>query len=227
MFQQKIKFKNSLGLNLSAIFEGESEKDPLVVLCHGYNSSKDGISAASLSKKLIENGLSVFRFDFTGNGKSEGKLSDLTPLQGLDDLQSAVSHLGVEHFGLCGSNFGGHVALMYAAKNPVLALALKAPVSDYLWVIGKEEPSGRRQRFIKVLEGLDIYKEAKKIKAPVLIVHGDKDDVVPVEQSKKLFDYLGGEKQLEIIKGASHQFRDDYLEKVNNLIADFFEERLK
>ena len=93
MFIEKRRFKNSRGLSLAAIYEGENRDAPTVVLCHGYNSSKDKFSTKSLSQKLVEKGFSVFRFDFTGCGQSEGSIDDLTPLQGLKDLKSAVKNL--------------------------------------------------------------------------------------------------------------------------------------
>ena len=225
MFQEKINFKNSRGLTLAALLEGERKDAPLVVMCHGYSSSKNGTSTEGLTAELIKRGLTTFRFDFTGNGESEGKLEQLTPLQGLDDLESAVSHLGIKNFGLYGGSFGGHVALMYASKNAVVALALRAAVSDYSWVI-KGKPSERREGWVRELEGLDLYEKASNISAPVLIVHGGKDEIVPVEQSKKLFESLKGEKHLEIIKETSHQFRGELLKESNDLITDFLQENL-
>lgn len=226
MFQEKISFKNSFGFTLAGILEGGSKDAPLVILCHGYDSSKDSLSNSSLAAELIKKGLLVFRFDFTGNGGSEGKLEQLTPKQGLDDLKSAVKTLGRNKFGLYGGSFGGNVAILYALENPVLALALRAPVSDYLWVVEHDEPSYRRKIWAEQLKDVDIYGEVGKIKVPVLIVHGDKDDVVPVEQSEKLFESLRCEKRLEIIKDTLHQFRGEFLKKSNTLIADFFQEHL-
>ncbi|OGD84615.1 hypothetical protein A2165_02210 [Candidatus Curtissbacteria bacterium RBG_13_40_7] len=225
MFKQKLKFKNSKGMNLSAIYEGENRDAPLVVTCHGFESSKEGVGSKNLAQKLVEKGISVFRFDFTGRGQSEGNTDDLTPLQGLDDLKSAVKSLKHKQFGLYGSSFGGNVALLYASQNPVLALALKAPVSDYLWVIDKEI-SQRRKFWAKELKNLDIYKNAGNIKAPTLIVHGDADKVVPIEQSRKLLELLGGKKTLEVLSSVGHIINDEDLEKTNSLIADFVNKNL-
>lgn len=225
MFQDKINFKNSKGLSLAGVFEGETKEAPIVVACHGYDSSKDSPSNASLAEEIIKRGISVFRFDFTGNGGSEGDLADLTPKHGLDDLKSVISHLEVRDFGLYGSSFGGHVALMYASENPVAALALRAPVSDYAWVVSGE-PSERGKGWIKELRGLNLYREARNISTPTLIVHGNQDETVPVEQSKNLYKALKTDKKLEIIPGASHQFRGEYLERSNKLVADFLQENL-
>jgi len=226
MFIEKRHFKNSKGLNLSAIFEGENRDAPVVVMCHGFESSKDAFSTRSLAQKIVKRGLSVFRFDFTGCGQSEGSIDALTPFQGFDDLKSAVKNLKSDKFALYGSSFGGYVALLYASKNPVLMLALKAPVSDYLWVIENTEPSARRKFWAKELKNIDIFKEARKIKAPVMIVHGDNDHIVPIDQSRRLLRSLGGQKDLIIIEGAGHVMADEDLEKANTEIADFFQKTL-
>lgn len=90
MFYEKRKFENSRDLTISAVFEGKDKKAPTVVICHGYASSKDSVSQKDLSERLLDTGFSVFRFDFTGCGDSQGTINDLTPSIGLDDLRSAV-----------------------------------------------------------------------------------------------------------------------------------------
>lgn len=224
MFKQKLTFKNTRNLALSAIFEGEHRDAPIVVMCHGFESSKDRETNRSLAQKLIEAGLCVFRFDFTGHGQSEGTLADITPLQGLDDLKSAVKNLKKAEFALYGSSFGGYVALLYATENPILALALKAPVSDYS--DSQSSFAVTHPQFIQEVKTIDFYDRAQNIKCPCLIIHGDKDDVVSVEQSQKLFKSLKCDKRLEIISGADHDIRGVDLEKANTLVADFFKQTL-
>src|SRR3989344_2886337 len=220
MFRQERNFKNSRELKLSAIFEGENRDAPVVVMCHGFHSSKDNpITSRTLAQKLVENGLSVLRFDFTGHGQSEGDIDEVTPLIGLDDVKCAIKTLNNQNFALYGSSFGGYISLLYASQNPVLTLALKAPVSDWCQVqISKE----RGKRFCQETKNINIYQKAKNIKAPTLIIHGDKDDVVPLSQSKELFRALKGDKRLEIIRGTDHDIRGEDLEKANTKISDFF-----
>jgi pimeloyl-ACP methyl ester carboxylesterase len=59
-----------------------------------------------------------------------------------------------------------------------------------------------------------------------LIVHGDKDPIVPLIQSKKLLKSLDGEKRLEILPGAGHVMSNKDIEKTSILIADFFAKNL-
>ncbi|MBI3282931.1 alpha/beta fold hydrolase [Candidatus Curtissbacteria bacterium] len=227
MFREKRTFKNSKGLVLSAVFEGDDKKAPTVVICHGYASSKDSESQQDLSKRLLAAGFSVYRFDFTGCGESEGSLSDLTPKNGLDDLKSAVKNLNIEKFAIHGSSFGGYTALLYASENPPLALTLKAPVSDYPAVLSADEDEERpsRDKILKETSNLDIYQKAKNVKCNVLIVHGDADEVVPLKQSKDLLESLGSKtKKLDIIKDAPHTMRGRHMHQAHQRIADFLKE---
>lgn len=229
MFSEKRKFKNSKGLTLAAIYEGENKNNPVVVLCHGYGSSKDKESTKGLAEKLRSKGLCVYRFDFTGCGESEGKLGQLTPDQGQDDLQSAVKDLCRKDFALYGSSFGGYTSLIYASQNPVLALGLKAPVSDYPAVMRAKgnEKENRALDFTEEAYKYDVYKLAKNITAATLIVHGDADTDVPLAQSQKLLKSLASaDKELKILPGAGHIMRNNYLEEANNLLAKFFSDHL-
>ncbi len=224
MFSQKRKFKNLKGLTLHAIYEGNDKNNPVVILCHGYGSSKDNESTHDLSKKLVTAGLSVYRFDFTGCGQSQGELSQLTPDQGQDDLKSAVKNLNAKKFALFGSSFGGYTSLIYASKNPVLALGLKAPVSNYPEVMKAKgnEKENKALDFTKEAFKYDVYELAAKIQAPTLIVHGGNDDDVPLSQIQKLVKSLGGEKELSIIHGGTHQMRGPAMQDAHNQLTKFF-----
>lgn len=60
------------------------------------------------------------------------------------------------------------------------------------------------RKYIEELKNLDLEKNLKKISCPVLLIHGDVDDVVPVIQSKETFNILKGPKKLEVIHNANH-----------------------
>src|SRR3989344_1239020 len=168
-------------------------------MCHGFGSSKDSESTSDLAQKLVTSGLNVYRFDFTGCGESEGTLDECTPNQGLDDLNSAVRNLGKEKFALYGSSYGGFISLVYSSQKPILALGLKAPVSDYVEALSLKgnENETRSRDFASQIADINIYKQAKNITCPVLIVHGSADNDVPISQSEKLLNSLAAQKNLE------------------------------
>ncbi len=227
MFLEKRKFKNSKGLTLSAIYEGYDKSAPTVVICHGFASSKDSISQKDLSQKLIQGGLCVYLFDFTGCGQAEGKIGDLTPTIGLGDLKSSVKDLNLKNFALHGTSFGGYVALLYSSQNPVSALTLKCPVSDYPAVIKAHSDEDERGKILRDTININIYKRVQVITAPTLIIHGDADDVVPLDQSRKLIESLGsGRKGLKVIKNGPHTMRGEHMEEAHSEIVNFLRKTL-
>ena len=61
------------------------------------------------------------------------------------------------------------------------------------------------------LEKMNVPEAAQKISCPVFILHGDRDDVVPVEEAHELYGYLPGSKRLSILQGADHRLSDPAL----------------
>ncbi len=69
------------------------------------------------------------------------------------------------------------------------------------------------------------YKTAKKIQIPTLVVHGDKDKIVPIKQSKKTSKIIKNCK-LEIIKECDHRYtKPEHLQKAVELITEFITQK--
>ncbi len=232
--ERDVIFSNSSGRKLHGVLTVPDAKTfPVVILCHGYASNTRSKTRSELSLHLQKKGIASFGFDFTGCGESEGKLNELTVSRGLADLTAAYNYVkklkNIDgRIGLLGSSFSGSVAVLFAAQHDVKTLALKSPVSDYGSIssvpLDSEE---KRRKFSCDAKKYDVCLAAEKIKSPTMIVHGSKDDVVPAEQSKKLFSHLKCEKKLEIIKGADHRYskKADFL-RMTALISEWFHQHL-
>lgn len=229
---------------------------PMVVMCHGFSSGKNSKTNKLIVESLDRLGIASFRFDFVGHYDSQGSIEDLTISQGVDDLKSAVDYLlrrfqWIDKFrmGLFGTSYGGNVALWYASDNNTFkAIALKAPVSNYaevrelqLGVQGIQEWKNKGFTFIEggggeVKTNFKFYEDSKsrntyylvkRIKARCLIIHGDKDDNVPLNQSLLLKEALNGKATLKVIENAGHNFKEPgQSEEVNNLCVQFFRNNL-
>lgn len=245
----KTYFENSHGDQLCGILSnpsGDTER-PMIILCHGFTTSKDGRTNTLLEELLNKNSISTFRFDFFGHGESEGTFEEVTISEAVDDAQRALSflrHLGFSLFGLLGSSFGGIVSILTASKSDEFdVLALKSPVSDYLGLLIAQNQSikidkwkkkgsipitgadGQSLRlnysFYEDAERIRGYEAVKNIKIPTLIVHGDKDVTVPLEQSK-ISASLMSHCRLEIIRGADHIYSQPrHFEKMIDLLSQF------
>jgi hypothetical protein len=247
--QEKLFFENTKGNRLCGILANPtSNKDrPIMILCHGFSTSKDSYTYVRLEDILNGKGISTFRFDFFAHGESEGEFEDITISEAVDDILNAIKfmkELGYSKIGLVGSSFGGIASVIVASKtDDLFILALKSPVSDDLGKLVAQESrqeieTWKERGFIYYISGdgrglklnysffeddekVNGYETAKKIKIPTFIVHGDNDESVPIEQSKKIVGLIENSR-LEIIEGADHRYsKPEDFEKMLGLISEF------
>ncbi len=220
---------------------------PVVLLCHGFLSSKESATNRALSQRLPALGIATLRFDFFGHGESRGPFQELTLTRCLNQTKVALSWLkafGSPRIGLIGGSFGGLVALHTAAQCADLSvLGLKCPVFDYppLWrerlgeagMRGWQEegnlsfmgPAGKARlgyAFYEDLARYDGERAAAEIRCPTRIVHGDADEYVPVSQSQRLLAGIRGEQDLVLLRGANHDFSEPFhFTRMIDLLTDW------
>lgn len=239
--EETLTFHDPQGHSVSAIL---SRPDPptttLVLLCHGFLSGKNSTTNTTLTRLLNGRGLATLRFDFFGQGASDGPFEAITTTLAIQQTLAALDLMiarGYDHIGLVGSSFGGLVAILTAARRRDLAcLALKCPVVDFAeelritfgaeelarWqatdtipnIMGGTERIKLRYGFYEDCLTHIAYEPAEKITAPTLIVQGERDECVPLHQSRRLYDALGGPKRLDLLPDADHQFTrgEDFLQ---------------
>ncbi len=249
--EKKIFFPNVKNSKLCGILSNPtgSKSSPIIILAHGFTTTKKSPGIATLAEKLNLLRISTLRFDFYGHGESEGKFEEITVSEGVDDVLSAVKFLkgeGYKKIGLMGSSFGGICSTLAASKSKDLfVLALKSPVSDFVkveefdlsqksiseWKKKGVKPYNLERKlylnysFYEDIKNLNVYGAAKKIKIPTLIVHGDKDEIVPLKQSIELVKAIETSK-LVIIKGADHRYSEKKsFDAVINIISEFISEK--
>jgi pimeloyl-ACP methyl ester carboxylesterase len=242
--QEKIYFSNSKGNKICGILSNPTSElsASVIILCHGFITSKDNYTNTKLEQIFNKQKITTFRFDFFGHGESEGNFENITISEAVDDILNAIKYLkdkGFSKIGLVGSSFGGTASINAASKtNELFVWVLKCPVSNYLerelqkpkeeteaWknkgFVYKNNGKKLNYSFFEDIKNNDGYEAAKKIKIPTLIVHGDEDKTVSVEQSKKTTSLIENCK-LEIIDGAGHKFNNPgEFEKMLDLISKF------
>ena len=134
--EQALTFKDAAGHAVSGILASSPNgSDRLAVLSHGFLSNKNSHTNQTLTELLVPQGIATFRFDFFGQGESEGPFERITVSLAVSQALAALdlmSSKGYRKLALVGSSFGGLVALLAGAKWPKLScLALKCPVPDF------------------------------------------------------------------------------------------------
>ena len=233
MHEENVSFVNLRGQTLDGVLHhpeaGTSRAG--VILCHGMESNKESDKLILLGQQLALCGLLTLRFNFACAGQN-GKFEEITYSGEVEDLQAAFAFMRDRQAGevaILGSSMGGTVALLCAAQQVGVAtvVTIAAPVHPERFTSRLLTPAqvqewretghtfyhGRRINvsLLHDLETLNVPAAAREIFCPVLILHGDRDDVVPVEEAHELFEYLSGSKKLSILLGADHRLSDPAL----------------
>ena len=250
MTEEKVNFKNSKNQNLAGILHIPSvEKPAAVVMIHGLGGDKNEWGLfVNIAKKLCKNGYMVLRFDCAGSGESDGIFRNVTRQTEADDLSFAINfikkqNIDKEKIAIIGLSLGASVSLIaYTSKIKTMVLLSAAIVGNVL-----EERYGGNEKYLKELnekgyfkrisipKSLEIGKElfyetnnlnlkeiAEKIDAPILLIHGSKDDVVPIENAKILVNFFKNV-ELKIIEGSGHNYRKSkYEAMVISYTLDWF-----
>ena len=160
---------------------------------------------APLAAGLVDRGYQVLLFDYRGYGGNEGAPSE-TGL--LADARAARAYLvgrpDVDATRLIyfGESLGSGVAVALAAEHQPAALLLRSPFTSLADVGRFHYPflpvrSLLRDRFASI-------DAIGRVASPVLVIAGDGDRIVPVDQSRRLFEAIRGPGALLIIEGADH-----------------------
>lgn len=199
---------------------------PLVIFSHGFGSNYRELE--HYGPMFAEKGYACFLFDFCGGGPdsiSDGKMIDMSVLTEAGDLKTCLNMLRTMDYvdenriALMGESQGAYVSAYVAAhhSDKVSALILWYPafsISERYREMfeNREIPTNHQEwglpvgeRYIRDALSVDIYEEIKSYQKPVLIVHGDRDSVVPIEVSRKALQTFA-KARLRVIEGAEHGF---------------------
>ncbi|MGB2692913.1 MAG: alpha/beta hydrolase [Thermodesulfobacteriota bacterium] len=207
-----ISFKNQDGIELSAMLDMPDDWNPLsyALFAHCFTCSKNLKALSYISRALVDKGIAVLRFDFTGLGESEGEFSDTNFSSNIGDLVSASEFLKSEYEPpqlLIGHSLGG-AAVLQAAEliTSVRAVVTIAAPSEPLHVARHFESSreeietsgeaqvsiaGRefkiKKQFIDDLQKNSMLGKIRNLKKPLLILHSPLDEVVSIDNASDIF----------------------------------------
>ncbi len=206
---------------------------PTIVFLPGYASDMEGSKAAEIDRFCGAAGLAYLRLDYSGTGSSGGEFSEGTLGRWLDEAVSAIDMLTEGPVLVVGSSMGGWLALHTALKRPdrvkgVVGIAAAPNFTDWgftpeekevIWNEGKlerpnpygREPSVTHRAFWQSGEGMRLIYQPILIDCPVRLIHGDKDEEVPIGVAfKTLEDVHSGDVQLNIIKWGKHRLSEPH-----------------
>lgn len=219
------------------------DKYPLVICSHGLGGNYR--SCMEYAELLASHGIATYCFDFRGGGgnKSDGKTTEMSLITEATDLQTVIAaakdwdFVDCDKIALLGESQGGAASAIAAARSAadVNGLILCYPaflVHDAvheLYTSLDQVPASFHFNWITVgrpyvadVWDYDVYSEIGNYKKPVLLMHGDRDSIVPVsyaEQAEKVYSDV----EYYVISGGGHGFYGNALDSATNHILRYLQ----
>ena len=211
---------SSDGIQLQLWYIKAKTNFPTVLYFHG-NAGHIGDRAA-IFHALSEQGFGVLALSYRGYGGSSGEPSE----SGIyDDARAAIGFLQTQHISLkqimlFGESLGTGVATQMATEFDVGALILQAP---YLSVAGR---AAEIYYYVPVKwlihDKFESIHKITKVKAPLLLFHGERDTVIPIRHGRELFAAATSPKRAFFMPNVAHNDFDSSV--ISAHVLDFAKE---
>jgi pimeloyl-ACP methyl ester carboxylesterase len=195
-------------------FRARAPRRGTVVYLHGVGDNRG--SSLGVADRFVPNGFDVIAYDSRAHGDSTGDACTYGYHE-KRDLSRVLDQIKDKPIVLIGTSLGAAVALQAAADDERVALVIAvATFSDLRTVAYERAPffasrgniesafqiAGTRASF--TVDAVSPVAAARRIRAPVLLIHGEKDDETPPDHSRRVHAALRSAKRLIIVPGAGH-----------------------
>ena len=234
MRREHLRFPGAHGADLAARLESpDVEPTAYALFAHCFTCSKDLKAAGWISRALVDRGIAVFRFDFTGIGESEGDFAETDFSSNLDDLVAAADFLRRERQAprlLVGHSLGGTAVLAAAERIPeTAAVATICAASDTEHLrdilvrlspeleargeaevdLGGGQPFRIRKQLLEDLAEDHLQGVLSRLHRPLLIFHSPVDNVVGIEHAQRIFEAAKHPKSFISLGMADHLLQSE------------------
>jgi fermentation-respiration switch protein FrsA (DUF1100 family) len=206
---EQVRLRTADGLELGAWFL-PSDRQPAAFTVIVFNGNAGNRAfRAPLATALARRGMSVLLFDYRGYGENMGVPSesglamDARAARAYLDERRDVSPGRIVYFG---ESLGGAVAIALATERPPFALILRSPFTS-LTAIGQFHYPWLPVRLL-LRDRFTSLDRVRQVRSPVLVIAGDRDAIVPLEDSRRLYETAPKPKQWAVIAGADHNDDD-------------------
>lgn len=191
------------GLRLGAWFFPAPAGGPAIVVCNG--NAGDRTMRAPLAAALSGMGLSVLLFDYRGYAgnpgvpSEDGLAADARAAQAFLAARSEVDPDRIVYFG---ESLGAAVAVRLALESRPAGLVLRSPFTS-LTDVGRLHYPWLPVRVL-LTDRYPSISRISRVGAPLLIIAGDRDTLVPSQLSRRLYERARQPKRFVLVPGADH-----------------------
>jgi len=246
--EHSVQFRNHVGETLSGtLHQPKKEAIGAIIAGHCFTCSRHTGILRRVCKDLGEAGFFAFRFDFSGNGQSQGAFPESTWSKQILEMEAAVSLMkkkGAKWIGLLGHSLGAAIALLTATRvngiSAVCRIAGRLNSDDAMHFLSAEQKRvlARTGRVDFVSRGrelalprayfddsanYDLTEAVQSLELPVLVVHGDEDEIIPVSEAHQTKLANPDNVELVIVPKGNHMLSGaEHQQEVGRIISDWF-----
>lgn len=200
---EDVAFKASDGTKLHGWAIPAGKKSPWLLFCHG--NAGNIVHRLDHLAALHRHGISVFIFDYRGYGRSAGVPSEAGFYRDAAAAYDALTEryqVAPQQLVLFGESLGSAVAADLATQRQAAGLILEAPFSS----VTEMFKAARVPRVLRPLirARYELVKRMPRVRMPVLVIHGDRDDIVPTALGRQVFEAAASPKELYLVPRAGH-----------------------
>ena len=177
-------------------------RTPTTLLYSHGNGGNIG-DRVSIARLLVDQlGVGVFMYDYRGYGRSQGAPSEAGLVSDAVGARAALLREGVaaDHIVYFGRSLGSAVTVDLALAHPPRGVVLESPFAS-VRAMGNAVLPGAGYLFRTRWDSLA---KIGRLRAPLLVIHGEADEVVPFAQGRALFDAAPEPKTFVSLRGSRH-----------------------
>lgn len=221
---ESVSFKSTNGNLLNGWLLKPKNTDARITLLHFHGNGGCLLSQYRAISPLIEKGLQVFMFDYSGFGFSEGKATRNNVLKdALAALDYVKARPEVSHTQLViyGQSLGGHLSAVVAAQrqNDIDGLVVEGAFSSHKDIANHMVPV-LGKLFVK--HGYSALKSIPFYTKPILVIHSTEDKTIPFFMGKKIYDKANQPKMFYEVKQchicAPSFYANEIADKINAML---------
>ena len=200
---EEVWLQSGDGTKLFGWYVESAATSAVVLWCHG--NAGNIINRLENLRELYRIGLSVFIFDYRGYGRSQGSPSEEGLYQdalGAHDYLTRTRMIPPDRIVLFGRSLGAAVAGELAVQKPAAGLILESSFPS-IAAVAKFHYGGLPLHWLIGAE-FTLIDRLPHLSLPKLIIHGDQDDIIPLELGRQVFEAAKPPKFFYAIPGADH-----------------------
>jgi fermentation-respiration switch protein FrsA (DUF1100 family) len=202
---EPVTFATADDLTLHAWFLPSARQPPRFTVIVFNGNAGNRAYRSDFASALRSQGLAVLLFDYRGFGENPGApterglAADARAARAYVTARGDVDPGRVVYFG---ESLGAAVAIGLATEHPPAALILRSPFTSMVDVGRIHYPLLPVRLLLR--DRYPSIDRVPRLRCPLLVIAGNRDSIVPLEQSQRLYDAAVSRKSIEIIDGADH-----------------------